>query len=377
MKAAQTLIVLLIFICSSCGTAKNAAENKTKNIELRFINEFDVPYGFQFQNTTVGGLSGIDRNASSDEYCIISDDRSDVNPARFYTARILVSDKGIDTVVFTSVHFFKQANGEVYPNSKSNPALTPDPEAIRFFSPDKIIWTSEGERILRANGSNVLTDPTINIADRSGNLSGNFSIPDLYKIRATENGPRRNGVFEGASFNPAQTKLFVNVEEPLYEDGPRAGIKDSTGIIRIIQFDVQTKKAEKEFAYQIDPVAHEANPSSAFRINGVPDILALSDHELIIVERSFSTGRIPCTIRVYFVDLNQGENVQQKNVSAVKKLPKKLLLNMDNLGIYTDNIEGVTLGPALPNGNQSLIFVSDDNFSKTQRTQFLLFEIKD
>ena len=48
---------------------------------------------------------------------------------------------------------------------------------------------------------------------------------------------------------------------------------------------------------------------------------------------------------------------------------------MDDLGIYTDNIEGVTLGPKLPNGHQSIIFVADNNFSKDEVTQFLLFEI--
>jgi hypothetical protein len=33
------------------------------------------------------------------------------------------------------------------------------------------------------------------------------------------------------------------------------------------------------------------------------------------------------------------------------------------------------LGPKLPNGRQSIIFVADNNFSKDEVTQFLLFEI--
>jgi len=48
---------------------------------------------------------------------------------------------------------------------------------------------------------------------------------------------------------------------------------------------------------------------------------------------------------------------------------------MDQLGIYTDNIEGVTLGPLLPNGHRTLIFVSDNNFVGLEKTQLLLFEI--
>ena len=38
-----------------------------------------------------------------------------------------------------------------------------------------------------------------------------------------------------------------------------------------------------------------------------------------------------------------------------------------------DNTEGITLGPMLPDGRQSVVLVSDDNFSSTQITQFLAF----
>jgi hypothetical protein len=48
---------------------------------------------------------------------------------------------------------------------------------------------------------------------------------------------------------------------------------------------------------------------------------------------------------------------------------------MDDLGIFIDNIEGVTFGPKLANGKQSLLFVSDNNFSDQQKTQVLLFEV--
>ena len=40
-----------------------------------------------------------------------------------------------------------------------------------------------------------------------------------------------------------------------------------------------------------------------------------------------------------------------------------------------ENIEGICFGPKLPNGHSTLIFVSDNNFSQSQRTQFLAFEI--
>ena len=49
---------------------------------------------------------------------------------------------------------------------------------------------------------------------------------------------------------------------------------------------------------------------------------------------------------------------------------------MDDLGIYIDNIEGITFGPILPDGKRSLLFVADNNFNPLEKTQFLLFEIE-
>ncbi|MDQ6890073.1 MAG: esterase-like activity of phytase family protein, partial [Bacteroidota bacterium] len=172
--------------------------------------------------------------------------------------------------------------------------------------------------------------------------------------------------------------LYVNVEEPLYNDGSRAGIHDSTGIIRIIKFDAVTKKPVAQFAYQIDGVAHPPEPAGAFVINGVSDILSLVKNKLLVIERSFSTGRPGCTIKIYISDLSAADHIE--NMSSVKNktkmATKKLLLNMDDLGIYIDNIEGVCFGPDLPNGHKTLVFVSDNNFDSRQKTQLLLFEIE-
>ena len=41
-----------------------------------------------------------------------------------------------------------------------------------------------------------------------------------------------------------------------------------------------------------------------------------------------------------------------------------------------DNLEGITLGPLLPDGRQSVILVSDDNFRTTEVTQFLAFAVR-
>ncbi len=61
---------------------------------------------------------------------------------------------------------------------------------------------------------------------------------------------------------------------------------------------------------------------------------------------------------------------------AYAAVSKKLLYNLDDLGIPLDNIEGISWGPTLEDGSRALILVSDNNFTPgTQFTQFLAFRI--
>ena len=59
----------------------------------------------------------------------------------------------------------------------------------------------------------------------------------------------------------------------------------------------------------------------------------------------------------------------------VRPVEKELLLDLGGLGIPLDNVEGMTIGPDLPDGGRSLLLVGDDNFAATQFTQFLLFAL--
>lgn len=370
-------ILSIAIVLASCSAQRQATVDHVTRLHL--LDTARLPHKLMFQGTTVGGLSDIDYDRKTGLYYMISDDRSAFNPARFYTVRIGISEKGIDTVQVVGVTTLLRADGNPYPNSKQDPQHTPDPESMRYNPLKKqLVWGSEGERIVRKDAI-VLEDPSINIIDGQGHWLDSFPLPSNMHMQATENGPRQNGVFEGLTFMNNYRKLLVNVEEPIYEDGPRAGTGDSSAWIRMLRYDVKTRRPEGQFAYRIDPVAHPANPPGAFKINGVPDILAINDHQLIVIERSFSTGHRACTIKLYLAELATAEDVTQlRSLSgpAVHAISKKLLLNMDELGMYIDNVEGITLGPRLPNGHQSLILAADDNFDPSEISQFFLFEIE-
>ncbi len=375
------LLLLFIFYFTSCLNTKNITNKQPKaNIAgIKFLGEYDVPFALNYKNTTIGGLSGIDYDIRNNNYYLICDDRSAMNPARFYKANISITQKGIDTMFFTDMKYFLQPNGTEYPNFKKDRYNTPDPEAIRYDPIKKIlIWSSEGERILKEKDS-VLSDPAIRMVNLKGKFTDSFLIPNNLRMQSAEKGPRQNSVFEGMCFADNYKTLFVNVEEPCYEDGPRAAISENNAYIRILKFDIASKINTVQYAYKLDPVAHLPEPINSFSINGVSEILSIGDNKLLVIERSFSTGRMACTIKVFLTDLDQATDIIN-NPSLIenkkfKVANKKLLMNMDELDIYIDNIEGITFGPLLPNGHKTLIFVADNNFNPLQRSQLLLFEV--
>ncbi|MGZ8523896.1 MAG: esterase-like activity of phytase family protein, partial [Chitinophagaceae bacterium] len=117
----------------------------------------------------------------------------------------------------------------------------------------------------------------------------------------------------------------------------------------------------------------------AFKINGVSDILYAGNNKFIVIERGYSAGRLPSDIRVYSADISDAGDISGIASLATqpvqKSVTKKLLLDMNTLDVFIDNIEGVTFGPVLPNGRRSLVLVADNNFAARQKSQFLLFEI--
>ncbi|MEO8824077.1 MAG: esterase-like activity of phytase family protein, partial [Ginsengibacter sp.] len=235
------LLILVSSLFSACTSLKSSQKSGEIN-HLKLLSEYVIPFNYQFNKTTVGGLSGIDFNPEKNEYYFISDDRSNKNPARFYTAQIVITNDKIDTVIFLKSTFLKDKFGNTYPNSAQDPAHTPDPEALRYDrSNHTFIWSSEGERIVTSQKT-VLENPVVTIINPQGNFIDTFQLPSQLIMSAQDRGPRQNGVFEGLTFMNDYKSLLVSVETPLLQDGPAAGPGDSSAIIRMIKYNIESRK---------------------------------------------------------------------------------------------------------------------------------------
>jgi hypothetical protein len=333
---------------------------------LSFIGQQIIATGTSAFGTTVGGLSGIDYNASTNSYIAISDDRSQINPARFYTLNLALTPSSFAGVTFTGTTVLKAPDGNPYPT------LTIDPESIRFAANGNVYYTSEGDTVRGFN-------PFVREAKLDGTYVRDFQIPDAYKVDVPGTGVRNNLAFESLTISNDGNFLVTAVENALQQDGPAATPTNGSPA-RSLVFDIATGLADSEYVYDVGPVAQTPIPNTAFATNGLVEVLALGGTKYLTVERSFSSG-IPGTgnsIKLFEADYAGATDVFGANsLTSVMYAPvtKTLLLDLDTLGIPLDNIEGVTFGETLADGRRSLILVSDNNFSGTQFTQFLAFAV--
>ncbi|WP_445171954.1 esterase-like activity of phytase family protein [Microcoleus sp.] len=356
---------------------------RTSVRNINFIGQATYPTGsVTVEGTQVGGLSGIDYDTINNRYYSISDDRSDRNPARFYTLNIDLSSGSLSSsgINFSGVTTLLNQNNQPFATN------TLDPEGIGLTSNGTVFVSSEGEV---SNLAGRLQSPFVNeFALGTGRQLRQLPVPSKFvpvigPADAPTAGIRNNLAFENLTITPDGKFLFTATENALVQDGPVATTNTGSRS-RILKYNLTTGQPEQEFLYLIDPVAVPAVPETGFNTNGLVELLALDNRgTFLALERSFSAGAPGTgnTIKLYEVRLNEASDISDINslnainINTVRPVEKRLVLNFDSLGLPTglDNVEGMTLGPVLPNGQQSLVLVSDNNFSATQFTQILAF----
>jgi hypothetical protein len=352
---------------------------------LRLIGSQVIPSRTDFASTTVGGLSGIDYDATNKRFVLVSDDRTTTDsatPPRMYTADLTFDASSFSAVKFLSTFKMKQPSGADY--AKVPDALVADPEAVRIDPVNgNYLWASEGDRTLTATPTRVI-NPFIREIKPDGTHVREYILPSMFNMAATETGPRGNAVFEGMAFTPDKSKAVVIMEGPLFQDGLSPSLTTKS-VARITVFDRTSGAASAQFAYPVESVQVAPTPTGSFTVNGATEILALSNTRFLVLERSFSVGVVGNQVRLYEIDTAPATNVLAVPAlvgASYTAVTKKLVLNFDTIKAVVGNIanlEGMTFGPKLANGRNSLVVVADDNFapatSETDRNQFLVFEV--
>ena len=390
VAAIWALVLVLVNLVAGCDTPQASATQENQptteekiiaavekriflDLSLEFLDAYELPQQ-SFQDTPVGGLSSIAYDRQRNLFYALSDDPSAFAPARFYTLQMLLNSEAgqtkIQEIQIQNLTTIKTENGATFPQYSINP------EGIAFVPPNEIFISSEGISDLGA-------EPFVQKFElNTGQWLQSLPIPNRYlttsKTEKEPLGVQNNLGFESLTVkaNPGEPyRLFTATEAPLEQDKEAvdSSLDQKNRLLHYLLGDGPPVLISEHF-YPID-----RGPKWSIA-NGLTELLVLDQGgHFLSLERSL--GFLGYGAKIFQIATGSATDTSgipslKGELKGIEPVKKKLLLDLTTLGISLDNLEGMTLGPRLPDGSQSLIVVSDNNFDENQVTQFLLFRLK-
>jgi len=330
-------------------------------LALKLVGTIDLPKDLNVDGAPFGGVSGADYDPRTGDWLMISDDRSDKAPSRFFVGRLDYDARGVRGLRLTRQVPLRRPDGSTFPSTRSASGERADAEALRIDPrTGDLVWSSEGD-LTRGFA------PSLRRMDRDGRWAGDLYAPPAFRFDPTKaSGPRPNLTFEGVGFSPGGRWMWLAMEAPIIEDGAVSTVAGG-GVTRISRLD-RAGRLQAQYAYRLDPI----QAATARRgDNGVSEILALDARRLLVLERSGvenARGRFDYHCRLYLVDVATGENVAGRRdlvEGSVRVLAKRLIVNFDRLPGGAANFEAMAWGPVI-GGKRTLVLFADDNFTATE-----------
>ncbi len=370
--------LVLATLLTACTIPQvNATERLFRKISVDFLDDYQLP-ALTWEQTPVGGLSGIVYDRSRDRFYAVSDDRSDFAPARFYTLKLELDPTQpnipqIKQVAVAAVTPLTDEDGKPFAKGTvDTEGIALSPSRTLFISSEGVarkgippfvrefdLQTGKWRRTLRLPASYT---PAIAAGQQTQGVQDNLGLESL-----TISTDGSTGVEPFRLFTATEASLVQDRDETSEGQGAKS---------RLAHYLLEENRAlfVSEQLYPLEPV-----PAGAVS-NGLTELLAIDQGgHFLSLERSF--GRDGFGVKLFQLSLGGATDISRieslKGADRiVQPIRKQLVLDLTELGIPLDNLEGMTLGPRLPDGTQSLVMVSDNNFSPKQVTQFLLFRIK-
>lgn len=340
-----------------------------------------------------GGFGSAITYSGRDNFYIATPDRGPADGAtsyidRFYTIRIDLKRQSANSYQVVpeilATRLLRRGGHDFFTGSALAFDATGSPESLRF--------DPEGVRVSHCGNSLFVSDEygpyLYEFSLTSGKRLRSVPLPNKYLIdfpSATPNvelsknvaGRQSNRGMEGLAISPDGSKLYGIMQSPLIQDGGLDASNSRIGLnVRILETDT-TSGTAREFLYQVDS-----------RSNGISEILAVNDHEFLVLERDGRPGATATFKKIFKIDIGAATDIRD-----VKQLPtsgtpagvvavtKQLFIDLLNpaFGLagasFPEKIEGLAFGPDLEDGRHLLLVVNDSDFAADQPTRIFAFAI--
>jgi hypothetical protein len=338
-----------------------------------------------------GHGSAIAYTGKGDEYVLMSDrgpaDGASDFACRFHRMSIAVlPDKSpavslkLSATTLLTTDDGKQLVGSLGAFTLADAAknLRFDPEGMRVGPKGELFASDEYGPLVAefdAKGKRVKVLP---VPAKFQTVKPSKSPADESPPKATT-GRLANRGLEGLAITPDGGKLVAAMQSPLIQDGGGFNAKPERmgRHCRLLEIDRATGKT-REFVYTLD------EPT-----NGVNEILAINDHEFLVLERDSKLGKDAALKKVFRIDITAATDVSGTDALPVGDLPKDIkaatkTLFLDLLdpafGIAgkdcPEKFEGLAFGPDLPDGRRRLLVTADNDFIATAPFRVYAFAVK-
>jgi hypothetical protein len=329
---------------------------------VEFVGFSDALNKTAFGGFDVNELSAITYDPARRVYYSVAD-RGGPIESHFFTIHIPVTAGTLGIPRVQDVKVLKEADGNSFDGS------TFDGEGIVVTHQMELIIASEG-------GSGPDEQPEIRRFSLVGEHLGELPVPSRFLIGSN------NQSFESLALSPNGRSLFTITEGPLAADGSTDDLRSR---LRIIHYERRGPDGFKPIAEYF----YLTEPGRAASDVGAAEMLALSEHDLLVLERGFVAGQ-GNTIRIFRVSVKSAPDVSnQPTLDAPDLAPvaKNLVVDVANCpsagatspqvqpNPLLDNYEAMALGPGLEGGRRSLVLLSDDNGNPSQVTRVVALAI--
>lgn len=283
------------------------------------ISRMGIPYG------NYSGITHVEGNL----YAIVSD-KDEADGFHFLNIDINHETGKIKNVAISEPAKFKE-NLERVRQSRQNQR---DTEGIcyRKCSNSFFISGEADQQILEYSFEGLPTGKSLSIPVE-------FSVENINTNRG----------FEALTYNGNTHLFWTTTELPLKLNS------DNTIKLQSFSDDLQP---QRQFYYKIEyPLL---NKKASNFVYGVPDLLALDDGRLIVMERevvvTYKYLGSYCIVKLYIV--NPNENIHESTIlqkTLLAEFKTKLAIGKMNFANY----EGICIGPKLNDGRQTIILIND------------------
>ncbi|MFE7930041.1 esterase-like activity of phytase family protein [Streptomyces sp. NPDC057456] len=215
------------------------------------------------------------------------------------------------------------------------------------------------------------TEPSIRRYSRDGKILDRLPVPSSLLV-APAGRATTNQTFEGLTLLPGGRTLLASMEYAISGD--------SAGIVRFQTWQRRHGRfaLSAQYAYRADSGL------------GVPEVQALPDGRLLVLERGFTTG-VGNTVRLYLADPRHATDTGgvanltgQDGVRLVRKTLLADIVNCPSLGATAkqpqpnpllDNIEAMVI-TGRAKGRLEVLLASDDNQNAAQTTRFYRLRVR-